>query len=94
MLFRSKQKALDLYEVYDADPPLLRALKHETLADFEEALRLYYAQEFADAQTKLFGVLQRNPKDKVAWHHLVQATRLAEQGAYEGWTGVTVMTEK
>ena len=91
---KGKQKALDLYEVYDADPLLLRTLKQETLADFEEALRLYYAQAFADAQTKLFGVLQRNPKDKVAWHHLVQATRLAEQGAYEGWTGVTVMTEK
>ena len=91
---QGKQKALDLYEVYDADPPLMRRLKQETQADFEAALRLYYAQEFAEAQTRLFGVLQRNPKDKVAWQHLVQATQLAEKGASEGWTGVTTMTEK
>lgn len=91
---QGKQHALDLYEVYDADLPPLRTLKQETQADFEEALRLYYAQEFAEAQTKLFGVLQRNPKDRVAWQHLVQATQLAEKGAAEGWTGVTTMTEK
>jgi PAS domain S-box-containing protein len=91
---KGKQKALDLYEVYDADPPLSRTLKQETQADFEGALRLYYAREFAEAQNKLFGVLQRNPRDKVAWRHLVQATQLAEQGASEGWTGITVMTEK
>jgi adenylate cyclase len=89
-----RQNALDLYEVYDADPPSMRALKQATQVDFEEALKLYYAQEFAEAQTKLFGVLQRNPKDKVAWQHLVQATQLAEQGVTEGWTGVTVMTKK
>jgi hypothetical protein len=39
-------------------------------------------------------VLQRNPKDKVAWHHLVQATRLLEEGVSDSWTGVTVMTMK
>jgi hypothetical protein len=44
----------------------VRTLKQETQVDFEEALRLYYAREFAGAQAKLFGVLQRNPKDKVA----------------------------
>jgi len=39
-------------------------------------------------------VLQRNPKDKVAWHYLVQATQALENGVSENWTGVTVMTEK
>jgi len=61
---------------------------------YEEALELYYNREFDAAQAKLFGVLQRNPRDKVAWHHLVNATRLADNGAPDGWTGVTVMTKK
>ncbi len=91
---KGKQQPLDMYEVYDTDPPLLRALKQETQPEYEAALQLYYAREFEAAQAKLFRVLQRNPRDKVAWQHLVKATQLAEQGAPEGWTGVTVMTEK
>jgi len=91
---KGRKNALDLYEVYDADLPQMRDLKQETQADYEEALRLYYAREFAAAQNILFSVLQRNPRDKVAWHHLVQATQLADQGVSDGWTGVTVMTEK
>ena len=89
-----RANALDLYEVYDADMPEMRELKQETQAEYEEALRLYYDLEFEGAQAKLFNILQRNPRDKVAWHHLVNATKLADSGAQEGWTGVTVMTKK
>jgi PAS domain S-box-containing protein len=86
--------ALDLYEVYDADLPQARALKEETQTEYEEALQLYYRREFDAAQARLFNVMQRNPRDKVAWHHLVNATRLADTGAPVGWTGVTVRTSK
>lgn len=89
-----RAEALELYEVYDGDPEELCELKRATLADFDEALQLYYARRFAAAQATLFGVLQRNPQDKVAWHHLVQATQALESGVAENWTGVTVMTTK
>jgi PAS domain S-box-containing protein len=89
-----RANALDLYEVYDADPPEMRELKQETQVEYEQALELYYDRDFEGAQAKLFNILQRNPRDKAAWHHLVNATKLAEQGAPEGWTGVTVMTKK
>jgi hypothetical protein len=89
-----KTAALDLYEVFDAEPPGQRELKQITRADYEQALKLFYARDFGAAQALLFGVLQRNPKDKVAWHHLVQATRLLEEGISDSWTGVTVMTIK
>ncbi len=91
---KGKSKPLELYEVYDADPPRQRNLKQKTQADYDEAMRLYYAQEFAEAQSLLFEVLRRNPQDKVAWRHLVQATQLVDEGVTEGWTGVTVMTKK
>ena len=89
-----RTNVVELYEVYDADSSQMRALKQETQADFEAAIALYYQQEFTAAQAKLFDVLQRNPRDKAAWHHLVNATRLADTGAPEGWTGVTVMDHK
>jgi len=89
-----RKQALKLYEVFDADPPQMRALKQETQSIYEEALGLYYEKRFEEAQSKLFDVLQRNPRDKPAWHHLVNATRLVDSGAPDGWTGVTVMDAK
>ena len=91
---KGREDAVHLYEVFDADPPDLRARKEATLEDFSAALNLYYDRQFADAQARLFRVLQHNPADKVAWHHLVNATRLLEEGISENWTGVTVMTQK
>jgi PAS domain S-box-containing protein len=91
---KGKIKPLDLYEVYDADSLKQRNLKKKTQSDYDQAMRLYYAREFAEAQSLLFKVLQHNPADKVAWHHLVQATQLVDEGISEDWTGVTVMTKK
>ena len=91
---KGKLKALVLYEVYDADLPQFRALKKESHERYEQAMQHYYAQEFAEAQSILFDVLQKNPKDKVAWHHLIKSTQCLEDGVPENWTGVTIMTSK
>ena len=91
---KGKLKALELYEVYDADLPRMRSLKQETHEQYERALQHYYGREFEEAQSILFDVLQKNPKDKVAWHHLIRATQCLEEGVSENWTGVTVMTQK
>jgi len=89
-----KQQALDLYEVYDADPPALRQRKAATHALYSEALALFYDRQFAAAQSQLFAVLQHNPQDQVAWRHLVKATQLLDSGVPADWTGVTVMGAK
>ena len=91
---KGKTEALDLYEVYDSDSTEQRELKQTTQDEYSEALGLYYERDFAGAQAKLFGVLKRNPKDKVAWHHLVQATNALEKGVSDNWAGVTIMLEK
>ena len=72
----------------------MRSLKQATHEQYEQALNHYYAREFEEAQAILFDVLQKNPKDKVAWHHLIKATQCLEEGVSENWTGVTVMTQK
>ena len=91
---QGRTEALHLYEVFDGDPPEQRELKQAALADYDQAIQHYYARDFAEAQARLLGILQRNPKDKVAWHHLVQATRLLDEGVADNWTGITVMTMK
>jgi hypothetical protein len=89
-----KEEAIQLYEVFDADPPELQMLKLETQANLVRAQELFYGKEFVNAQVELFKVLERNPTDKVAWHFLVQAAQCLENGVPETWTGETVMTTK
>ena len=91
---KGKTEVLALYEVYDGDPEELRERKQATRKDYDEALQLYYTREFAAAQAALFGVLQRNPRDKAAWRHLIQVTQALENGVDENWAGVTVMADK
>lgn len=91
---KGKMKALDLYEVYDADLPDMRSLKQETHEHYQQAMKHFFAKEFTEAQSLLFKVLQKNPNDKVAWHHLMSATRYLENNVADNWTGVTVMSSK
>ena len=91
---KGKTKALDLYEVYDSDSEHILADKKATQQEYEEALECYYARDFNEAQSKLLRVIQANPKDKVAWRHLMAVTKCIEDGVAENWTGVTVMTKK
>lgn len=89
-----KEQVLELFEVYDGDTEVQRQLKDETHADYSKALELYFARDFGASQALLFSVLKLNPKDKVAWHHLVQATNAIEKGVAENWNGVTRMDQK
>lgn len=91
---KGRSRALDLYEVFEVNTPEQRELKLMTQPEYEEAIRLYYAKEFSKAQSLLFKVLQSNPADKVAWHHLVQTTQLLDEGVSDDWTGVTVWKQK
>jgi len=91
---KGRMNALDLYEVYDADLPGMRSLKQKTHEDYQQAMKYFFAREFTEAQSLLFKVLQKNPNDKVAWHHLMSATQCLENDVAENWTGVTVMTSK
>lgn len=91
---KGKYKPLDLYEVYSADLPEFRSLKQKTQEEYEQALAHFYARKFAEAQSMLFRVLQKNPRDKVAWHHLMKTTECLDNGVPESWTGITVMASK
>ncbi|MDA9981653.1 ATP-binding protein [Gammaproteobacteria bacterium] len=91
---KGKSQVLELFEVFDGDSTEQRDLKRITQAEYAQALRLFYERDFDGAQAKLFGVLKQNPKDKVAWHHLVQATSALEKGVSVTWSGITAMDQK
>jgi len=58
---KGKEEAIQLYEVFDGDPPELQMLKLETQADLARAQELYYDKRFVDAQVELFKVLGAQP---------------------------------
>jgi len=62
---QGKEQAIQLYEVFDGDPPELQMLKVETQENLARAQELYYDKRFVEAQVELFKVLGRNT-DKVA----------------------------
>ena len=91
---KGKEEVIQLFEVFDGDPPEVQGLKVETQESLAKAQELYYEKRFVDAQVELFKVLARNPTDKVAWHFLVQAAQCLKDGVPETWTGDTVMITK
>jgi len=72
---KGRQGLVSIYEVFDADLATQIECKLETKADFEAALRLYYANHLTEASRLFQNVLQHNPQDKAAALYLVRSTR-------------------
>lgn len=70
---RGKSAAVSVYEVFDADPPELRDRKLRTKFTFEQAILLYYSQQFHEAAQRFTQCLHQNPEDKVAQLYLEHA---------------------
>ena len=91
---QGKNEPIRVYEVFDGDSPEQVDVKENTRADFEEAVDLYYAREFTQANLRIARVLSESPDDKVV--HILQQ-RIAQaiaNGVPADWTGVEVLTEK
>ena len=77
---KGKTLYVSVYEIYDADPPALRAAKAATKTQFESGLLLYFQEAYGDAAEVFRRCLERCPEDNVAKvylqrcdHHLHRA---------------------
>jgi hypothetical protein len=61
---------VSVFEVFDADPPLLYQKKVETKTLFEQALTLYHLKAFPESAECFEACLQENPSDQVAQIYL------------------------
>ncbi|HVY38553.1 MAG TPA: AAA family ATPase [Polyangia bacterium] len=87
---------IDLYEVFEADPPWAREGKSAIAARWDEALALYYDRHFADA-SRAFAELRMTPAlqhDGPAELFEARARRYASELPGADWTGVEVFSEK
>lgn len=93
---RAKGRAgtMNVFEVFDSDPPVFFENKQKTKPDFERGLEYYYQRQFAEAGVEFNKVLKLNPDDEVAQIHLKRAGFYMANGVPEGWTGVELLQSK
>lgn len=63
---KGKSEMVSVFEVFDADAPLLYRKKLETKTLFEQALTLYHLQAFPESAKCFEACLEKNPSDQVA----------------------------
>ncbi|AMW29346.1 MULTISPECIES: PAS domain S-box protein [Arthrospira] len=69
---KGKLEMVSVFEVFDADPPDLRAGKQATKTMFERGLLHYYLGEISEAIALFESCLEQNPQDKVAQIYLTR----------------------
>ncbi len=67
---KGKSRPVAVFEVFDGDPPEIRAAKSDTIQFFEEALQLFYRHAHSQAAKLFRKCLDLNPQDKVAQIYL------------------------
>ena len=81
---KGKQDTQAVYEVFDADPPLMRAAKKRTCKRFEEALAFFYSGNPAKAQSRLIRCLQEAPGDLPAVIYLDRCDEFMRNNHVQG----------
>lgn len=94
VVVKGKKTAIAIFEVYDSESELEQELKHQTKADFENAVFLFYQKEFLEAQRIFEGILKINPHDKAAMMYIKRCEKYQRYGVPEGWSGVEVLEDK
>lgn len=94
VVMKGKKEPVGLYECFSGDSPRIRDQKLQSLAQFDQGLKHYYAREFGEASEFFDAALQICPKDQVSALFLEKARNLMIEGVREDWTGVEVMSFK
>ncbi|MBI5897902.1 MAG: guanylate cyclase [Rhodocyclales bacterium] len=81
---KGKQEAQSVYEVFDGDPPAMRAAKLRTRKRFEEAMAFYFVADIFRARTRLVRCLDEAPDDKPARLYLARCDAYLRNGHAEG----------
>ena len=78
-------QAVAVFEIYAADPEMVRAAKDATRPTFEQAVRAFHARSIPDA-ARLFAVCQAlNPMDAVVRQYIDRCQKIQMQFAGTAW---------
>ena len=85
VVVKGKGKPVRVFEVIDAEPPLIARMKNENLGQFNKAISLYKEQRFVKARDLFKYILEHSENDGAARLYVERCERLLE----EGWDSKT-----
>ena len=91
---KGKKRALEIFEVFESDPPHNFFKKQETKNSFQEGLHHYQKRSFEQATASFAKVLAVNPEDRAAQLYLNNAIQYHTSGVGTDWEGVEIMEIK
>jgi PAS domain S-box-containing protein len=93
-IVQGRSESIAVYEVIDAEPDEIRALKAKTLTAFEQGIQQYHQREFLQAKQSFEQVIALHPTDKTALIYLERIHQYLQEGVPEDWSGVWAFTQK
>jgi two-component system sensor histidine kinase ChiS len=91
---KGKKESVSVFEIFDADPPNILVLKHQTRSLFELGILLYHQKNFATAFQIFKEILQINSSDKAAAFYVKRCEHLLTGSMPVEWEGMEVVGEK
>ncbi|MBW4497137.1 MAG: response regulator [Oscillatoria princeps RMCB-10] len=91
---KGKKESVAVFEVFDADPPLILELKHQTRSLFELGILLYHERNFSTALEIFKEILQINSADRAATFYVKRCQHLLTGEMPVEWEEIEVVGEK
>ena len=82
---KGKNRPIKIYEIYDADPPEIKALKNRTIDQYQQGQACFFHQDFPKAISFFKHVLKTYPQDKPSSLYLERAMTYCNQGICTDW---------
>jgi adenylate cyclase len=84
---KGRQKPIEIYEIFDHQPPAQRSLKLATGQLIETGIRFRKERQWQQAMDCFEQAFALSPQDSLAAHHLEQCKRLQHSLLPEDWDG-------
>jgi class 3 adenylate cyclase len=94
VVVKGKKLPVKVYECFDGDEPESIDKKIDTLSDFEEGLRTYFARDFPEASVTFNNIVKLHPQDLTSQYYYKLAVKYAGLGVDDDWTGVEKLDRK
>lgn len=91
---KGKKRALEIFDIFECDQPLVFEKKQSTLQNFQLGLDKYNERCFEEATAAFAQVLSIHPEDRPAQLYLNNSIKYHSSGVGTDWEGVEIMEIK
>jgi class 3 adenylate cyclase len=89
-----RTKAVSIYEILDAEQADIAEQKRRNKQSLDEAIKLFYRQQFSEAEDKFIAILDTYQEDVIAHYYLDEVHHARNEAPSTEWEGILTMAEK